>query len=322
MKFSIVIPTYNRRHTIAAAIDSALAQQDVHPGSLEVLVVDDHSTDDTVQWLQSTYQTQAVRVLTNTRSKGPAGGRNTGLLASEADMVAFLDSDDAFLPNHLADASRAFDAHPGVDVLFGRARYERQGEPVDYMGPNFERKLALAGTTHRDDAVCVFDSNFFTHLLKQGCWFNLSSVVMRHGARQALMEESLRVAEDFEFWARLARQHGFGCLLAPQIRYSLGDDNISFEADAAVEGHSPQLLRAFEIMRGYQGLSTEQDAILKDQIAGLLFDWGYRCRLRGRRAEAWKLHWRSLRMGRRTSNLAALAKVLLAAPARNASTQP
>ena len=124
------------------------------------------------------------------------------------------------------------------------------------------------------------------------------------------MREELRVSEDYEFWVRLARHHGFACLHAPQIEYTLGDDNISFEAERAVEGHSPQILQALEAIAAYEGLNAEERAIVAAQRAGVLFDWGWRARLAGRTADAWQLHCRSLALGRRAANLAALAKLL------------
>lgn len=314
MRFAVVIPTYNRRHRIGAAIDSALAQ--AGPGlAVAVFVVDDRSNDDTLPWLAQAYAGQPVQALPNSGLKGPAGGRNTGLTAVQAqggfDAVALLDSDDRFLPGHLADAAAVMKAEPGVQVVFGRARYVQGGREVPYMGPEFERKLAASPTLRRTEAWTVFDrTRFFTSLLRHGCWFNLSSVVLGAAAAGERMREELRVSEDYEFWARLSRRHGFACLHQPQIEYALGDDNISFEAEQAVEGHSPQILRAMEILAAYEGLDAEQHAILAAQRAGVLFDWGWRARLAGRRREAWSLHWRSLRLGRRPANLLALMRLL------------
>ncbi len=310
MLVSVVIPTYNRRHTIAPAIDSALAQR-ADGIALEVLVVDDASTDATADWLPQAYAGQPVRLLRNQGLKGPAGGRNTGIAAARGELVALLDSDDQFLPGHLAQALAAFAAHPELGLVFGRARYERNGVREDYMGPNFERKLAAAGKSHVDAGLVVFDERFVDHLLRDGCWFNLSSVVLRAEAARLRMDERLRISEDYEFWVRLARSHRFGCLLDEQIRYALHDENISFEADASAEGHAPRLLLALEIIRGHAGVDAAQRALIDDQRATVLADWAYRCRLHRRWREAAALHWRSLRLGRVAPNLLALAKLPL-----------
>lgn len=310
MRVSVVIPTYNRRHSIGPAIESALSQDGC---TVEVIVSDDHSSDGTVAWLSQAYAGRPLHVLTNQGLKGPAGGRNTGIKASQSDFVALLDSDDAFLPGHLMQALDAFERFPELDVVFGVARYERNGQPEDYMGPNFRRKLGLAPKVYEDDQLVVFGNGFFEHLLQYGCWFNLSSVVLRRTAAAAGMNESLRISEDYEFWVRLARHHRFGCLLSEQIRYNLHDENISFEAAGSAAEHAPRLLQALEIMRGYEGLTANQLRLIDGQMAEILFDWAYRCRLHRHWGEAAKLHWQSLRRGQRGANLRALAKLPLLA---------
>ena len=310
MKFSVVIPTFNRRHVIGLAIDSALAQR---AGELEVLVVDDASSDGSVRWLAEAYAGQPVRVLQNAGAKGPAGGRNTGIRAAHGEFIALLDSDDAFLPGHLDDAASAFERFPELGAVFGRARYERCGQPEDYMGPHFERKLGLAPRSFVDPELSVFTPEFFGHLLQYGCWFNLSSVVLRAPAARELMNEQLRISEDYEFWVRLSRRHRFGCLHREQIRYTLHDQNISFEAADSAADHAPRLLQALQIMREYSGLTAVQSGHIEAQMAGILFDWAYRCRLRRQWLEAARLHWRSLRLGHRGANVLALLKLPLLA---------
>ena len=303
---SVVIPTYNRRHVIAPAIESALNQQ---CGEIEVIVVDDGSTDGTPEWLATEYADRPVICRRNEGLKGPAGGRNTGIRAARGDFIALLDSDDAFLPHHLADALAAFERHPNLGVVFGRARYERAGVEVDYMGPNFTRKLGLAPKTFEDEHIAVFGNDFFDHLLAQGCWFNLSSVVLRKEAATLLMNETLRISEDYEFWVRLSRRFRFACLKGQQIRYTLHDDNISFEAVKSSADHAPRLLTALEIMRAYPDLTRSQLRLIDDQRAGILFDWAYRCRMAGEWRQAASLLLRSLQLGMRVANITALAKL-------------
>ena len=306
MMFSIVIPTFNRREIIHRAIDSALAQG---ADELEVIVVDDGSVDGTIESLAKIYSDRPVRILRNNRAKGPAGARNTGMLAARGELIGLLDSDDEFLPGHLAAAAGAFRTHPELDVIFGRARYERNGQPEDYMGPNFERKLAAAPKLHSDDSLTIFGTEFFTHLLQYGCWFNLSTVVLRPSAARELMNEDLRVSEDYEFWVRLSRIHQFACLHAPQIRYALHNDNLSFESAGSVPDHAPRLLRALQVILAYPDLNAMQSRLIRKQMAEVLFDWAYRSSRRRQLLEAFRLHLASLRHGRRRANLWAILKL-------------
>lgn len=102
---SIIIPTYNRRHLIGTTIDNLLQQ--THPAH-EIIVVDDHSTDGTVEWLNTTYGNKLM-VLTN-KGKGPGAARNTGFQASTGNYIKFFDSDDVMTHNTLEEQLQALQA--------------------------------------------------------------------------------------------------------------------------------------------------------------------------------------------------------------------
>lgn len=306
MKISVVIPTFNRRHRLPRAIESVLSQANV---DLELIVVDDGSSDGTVEWLATEYPDPRLRVIHNTRKKGPAGARNAGILAASGDLVAFLDSDDIYLPGHLEASQRIFQLHPMVGLVFGSASYEQNGVEVDYMGPNYALKLAQAETTYSDAEHKVFDENYFTHLLKFGCYFNLSTVVLRTAAARCMMNEDLRIAEDYEFWVRLSRKFRFACLCTPQIIYLLHDQNISFESTGTA-ANAPNQLRAYEIMLQYEKLPPNAVEIIQQNMAEVLFDWGYRCRKHKKFREAIHHHLAAIALGKPVENLVAIVKTL------------
>jgi len=92
---SVIIPTYNRSGLVGEAIASVLAQQDA---KFEVIVVDDGSTDDTAVTLESFGA--AIRPLWRPHG-GVSSARNTGIVAAVGEWLAFLDSDDLWLPRKL-----------------------------------------------------------------------------------------------------------------------------------------------------------------------------------------------------------------------------
>src|SRR5689334_21473917 len=102
---SVVIPTYNRAAFLPAAIDSALSQS--YP-PCEILVVDDGSTDHTAD-VVAAYRAR-VRLIAQS-NQGTAAGRNAGVAASSGAYVAFLDSDDLWLPHKLERQMERFAAH-------------------------------------------------------------------------------------------------------------------------------------------------------------------------------------------------------------------
>ncbi|MBX0322119.1 glycosyltransferase [Halomicroarcula sp. F13] len=103
---SVVIPAYERGHMVGRAVDTALAQT---VEDLEVVVVDDGSTDDTRAVVEG-YDDPRVRYLAHETNRGVSAARNTGVEAARGEYVAFLDSDDEWLPRKLERQLAAIDA--------------------------------------------------------------------------------------------------------------------------------------------------------------------------------------------------------------------
>ena len=105
-RVSVIIPTYNRANLVCRAIDSALAQ--THP-DIEIIVVDDGSTDDTAERL-AIYD-QRIRVIRQPNA-GVGAARNSGIALAGGEFIAFLDSDDDWLPWKLSAQIAAFQQRP------------------------------------------------------------------------------------------------------------------------------------------------------------------------------------------------------------------
>ena len=212
---SVVLATYNRRHSLARAIASVQAQDGVR---FELIVVDDASSDDTLAYL-ATLADPRIRTITRDRNRGPSAARNSGLAAARADIVAFLDSDDAYRPGRLAAPLAAFAADTGlVATLSSAVKHDRSGAreaiipAVKLAAPAFEWALIC-------DLVPV----------------EATSITVRRQAALAAggFCERLRLTEDREFLIRLARLGG-GEMLAELLweKFS-GGDNLSNDWEKA-----------------------------------------------------------------------------------------
>jgi GT2 family glycosyltransferase len=123
---SVLVPTYDRARYIGAAVESVLAQRFT---DLEVIVVDDGSTDETAAIL-ARIDDPRLRVLR--REHGGIGkALNAGLHVARGRYVARNDSDDLWLPDHLATMVTALDANPALDLVYGRAELiDAEGAPL------------------------------------------------------------------------------------------------------------------------------------------------------------------------------------------------
>ena len=104
-KVSVIIPTYNRAEFLRSAIESALNQTYT---DLEIIVSDDKSTDHTREVVKS-FKDNRIKYILNEGNKGPSATRNTAILASKGEYIAFLDDDDEWLPDKLQSQVEVLD---------------------------------------------------------------------------------------------------------------------------------------------------------------------------------------------------------------------
>jgi glycosyltransferase involved in cell wall biosynthesis len=119
VKFTVVIPTYNRADLILETIDSVLEQT---YRNFEVIVVDNCSTDNTESVLQELIKEARVRYIKHDRNYERSKSRNTGMIHASGDFVTFLDSDDFLYPSCLADAADFIEKNP--EIRFFHSMYE------------------------------------------------------------------------------------------------------------------------------------------------------------------------------------------------------
>jgi glycosyltransferase involved in cell wall biosynthesis len=235
---SVVLATYDRRHSLPRAIASVLAQDDVR---FELIVVDDASRDGTPDYL-ATLTDPRIRVIVAERNGGPGAARNLGLKAARAGIVAFLDSDDAYLPRRLSAPLAAFAADAGlVCMLSSAVRHDRKGArharvpAVRLAAPAFEWALIC-------DLIPV----------------EATSMTVRRDAALAVggFCERLRLTEDREFLIRLAR-HGGAQLLSELLWEKFWDeDSLSNDWAKAASGLVAYARERPEIVGRYRTIGS------------------------------------------------------------------
>jgi glycosyltransferase involved in cell wall biosynthesis len=199
---SVVIATYNYSQFLAESVASVLAQT---WGDIEVIVVDDGSTDETESIMRRWQDDERVSYVRQAH-RGAAAAYNAGLMKAAGEYLAVQGADDAWLPEKLALQVAALDAQPAIGLVYSDTTV------VDTDGVPQRRHFYDTGRVPHVGRVLPM-------LLLEN-FVPASSVVMRRGALQAvgLHEETLEVCEDWDLWLRIAARFEFGYVDAPLVR--------------------------------------------------------------------------------------------------------
>jgi GT2 family glycosyltransferase len=238
---SVVIPTYNRAYCLRRTIESVLAQTHSH---LEVLVVDDGSTDQTESLVKSMAAADARVLYGSRQNSGVAAARNHGFRCARGDFVALLDSDDVYQPWKLELAVACMQRDPSVgmiwtdmmaigaggqvsDPAYLRSMYHayRWFPRTDQLFSRSEPlETIAAGLASRVPALtgCRFFTGEIYSQMIMGNLVHTSTVVLRRERLDRVVgfrEELRRSGEDYEFHLRTCREGPVGFIDVASIQY-------------------------------------------------------------------------------------------------------
>lgn len=257
---SVIIPTYNRAWCLGEAVDSVLAQDF---GGFELIAVDDGSTDGTAELLAA-YGSEVIVV--SQQNAGVSAARNAGIAAARGELIAFLDSDDLWMPRKLSTQIAFFTSHPHAQICQTQELWLRHGRRVN------------PASRHRKPSGMIFEPSI------DRCLVSPSAVMLRRELfqRVGFFDESLPACEDYDLWLRVS------C----RVPVHLIDTALVIKRG----GHADQLSRGW-------GLDRYRIAAMAKLLGGDLLDPGQRraaaavlrrkcavyaggCRKRGRLEEA------------------------------------
>ncbi len=203
---SVIIPTYNRKEVLQRALRSVFQQ--THSPK-EIIVVDDGSTDGTAQMVQSKFPGV---IYIYQKNRGVSNARNKGIVTATGDWIAFLDSDDEWLPTKLEKQIEALYKHPHYRICHTNEIWIRRGRRVNprkkhqkYGGYIFPKCLPL-------------------------CIISPSSVLIHRKIFEeyGLFDESLPAGEDYDLWLRICAKEKILYLDEPLIvKYGGHPDQLS-----------------------------------------------------------------------------------------------
>lgn len=215
---SVIIPTYNRACFLRSAIASVINQtfQD-----FEIIIVDDGSKDNTQSLVQE-LEDERIRYVRHETNRGEAKARNTGVLNSSGEYIAFLDDDDEWFPDKLqrqlnllqsADSSvgGVYTGYVAIDAVEGRTLRECAPEK--------------RGNIYKDLAAGNVIGGPSTVLLRMECFKKLG-----------LFDETIPWGLDYDMWIRIAEKYGFECIKEPLVKYYYHEDQISNFTEMRIKG--------------------------------------------------------------------------------------
>ncbi|MCM2971167.1 glycosyltransferase family 2 protein [Larsenimonas suaedae] len=257
--FSVIMPMYNVEAFIEHAIDSVLAQTVT---DFELLIVDDVATDGS-RAICERYDDPRLRILTHPVNRGLAGARNTGVRAAQGEYIAFIDSDDIWLPGKLAAHQRHFETAPRVGLSFSRSAFiDAAGAPMNYY------QMPRLSDIDPEYLFCRNPvGNGSAPVMRREALEDIAFIADIAGENHAscYFDEQLRRSEDIECWVRLALTTHWDIegLNAPLTLYRLNAGGLSASLDQQfaswvelvekTRGYAPDFIaRAEKRARAYQ----------------------------------------------------------------------
>ncbi|MEE9270455.1 MAG: glycosyltransferase family A protein [Candidatus Krumholzibacteria bacterium] len=217
-KASVIIPCYNGERFIAEAIDSVLDQSF---SDLEIIVVDDGSTDGSKAVVERYVGSERVTRIDHDENRGIAAARNTGVRAAQAEFIAFLDQDDLWYPQKLQKQLRVFeeDRTAEIGLVFSAHKISFMGKP-----PRTPRGTHVPTVVNKASREAIFKALFLHNFIP------MSSVVIRRQCFDTLglLDESIRSgADDYEFCTRLVLKYRICHVDEPLMLRRVHDSNFT-----------------------------------------------------------------------------------------------
>jgi glycosyltransferase involved in cell wall biosynthesis len=270
-KVSVVIPTYNRAENVRKGIDSVLAQSFT---DLEVIVVDDGSSDGTCRALAETYGGQ-IRYLAQA-NQGASVARNKGIEAAMGDWIAFLDSDDVWEKEKLESQFKALDRFgPECGACYTDVRFFNHSEA--------RTMFELAAGNYRHEGPMGINSDVLRLLVRPGgagmvvC---LSSLLARADLMRKIggFDRNLLYSQDSEFMFRLAMKTNFCYVNRPLVLFDRSPAEIRHVGVSSDWNKMDFFLKDSQLrLEGLLRLTEGQPAairnVIRQQLASIHSGW-------------------------------------------------
>ena len=289
---SVLVPTHNYARFISQAIESVLSQQ---VEDVEIIVVDDGSTDGTVDVLRPYVDSGAVHYHWQA-NRGPSCARNAAMNAARAPLLMFLDADDLLLPGCLAATIEFMRVHPEIGLLFPNYDIFEESATVHASGVDTRKSFRVIPHEEVGRYEWLFTESIAPHIIRHGSFMHTSGLTVRREIvdQAGQFRPGFSYGEDDEFFARIAHRCRSGYIdrvLARKRKHAA-----SIIHDPTKRSRNLlHLLQLSEIQLEEYSDDVELQRFLHRKIRTLATSTGWHLTDERQFAATWSLLWRYIR---------------------------
>ncbi len=289
-KISVIIPAFNSARFIDTAIDSVVCQK---INNLEIIVIDDGSTDTTATVIKKYVDLGLVRYVYQVNS-GPGAARNRGLDSVDGEYVCFLDADDTLLPGSIAKRLDFMQRHPEVGMVFTdlyRCRSKGDDTEVHLRDNGFLKKFEPAIVKSQPPEY-ILNARYVPLAFEHNPFIKTPTVMLRKSIIENVggFDRSLCAAEDIDLWLRIARKFPIGYIDEPLTCWN----NYQSTLTADTNRFFKDTIIFYENQLNSPETTIFEKKMLRHRLGRLFFDYGYHEIKLGHKFDARRYFLRSL----------------------------
>ena len=283
-KVSVIIPAYNSEAYLPEAIESVLGQT---YGDVEVIVVDDGSTDGTEEILRKCLRDKRVRYIRQ-ENAGPGAARNTGIRAAQGSYLAFLDADDTLTPDSLKARMLLMMSVLGLRLVYANY-FIKQSE--DQIEPRFDDQYLRGHRCFRRETPygIVLEGSFPDFFdIPFDMWTGMVLAERRLVEQAGLFRTDIRIGEDRDMWLRLSLNAGgaIGYVRSPTACYNQYRSVLTGRDPIRYARMRERLNRAFRETYGSLVGSVQTKKVIDSRLSWIYYDLGVHFDNENRKARA------------------------------------
>jgi glycosyltransferase involved in cell wall biosynthesis len=243
-KVSVIIPVYNGGEFLSKAMESVIAQT---YSDWQIVAVNDGSTDNSLEILRMYEHRLPSKIhIVSQKNSGASSARNRGIIESKGEYIAFLDSDDSWLPEKLEKQVEFLESNKELGLVYSDCYI------ID-NGSNMEENTYLCRTK-------PFRGNIFSELVYNN-FIPTSTVLVRRKVldKVGLFNPVLRISQDYDLWLRLAEIYSVDFINQPLAKYRFHNEGISKNVELMIA-------EDFQILEYWLNKRPELRAELKSEI--------------------------------------------------------